>query len=88
MSAWKDVLKKAVKAVHLYEFDLQGFFDNVLVSKTLRNLRSVLDEKTRDYIQNLSASTPENVNYEEGRVELEVEEEDERKIREKQDKPK
>lgn len=88
MSAWKDVLKKAVKAVHLYEFDLHGFFDNVLVSKTLRNLRSVLDEKTRDYIQNLSTSTPENVNYEEGKVELEVEEEDEKKIREKQDKPK
>lgn len=88
MSAWKDVLKKAVKAIHLYEFDLQGFFDNVLVSKTLKNLRSALDRKTMEYIENLSTSTPENVNYDTGEIKIEVEEEDERKLREKQDKPK
>jgi hypothetical protein len=58
-------LTKVIKAPWVYEFDIKGFFDNVSISKTLKQLEDRgLPSELYNHFETLLESTPKNVDFE------------------------
>lgn len=57
-------LTKVIKAPWVYEFDIKGFFDNVSISKTLKQLEDRgLPSELYDHFSTLLESTPKNIDF-------------------------